>query len=105
MDAQRLRVVHETIYRYQRPVVFGEHQAMFRPRDSHDLRLIDAKISLSPTGSVRWRHDVFGNSIALISFDAPADELRLASEIVIDHYAVPDPELEIEEFARRLPFT
>jgi len=105
VQAQRLRVVHETVYRYRQKVVFGEHQAMFRPRDSHDLRLVDATLSLSPGGAVRWRHDVFGNSIALISFDEPAEELRLTSEILIDHFAVPNPVIELDDFAERLPFT
>lgn len=105
MDAKRLQVTHETVYRYRTPVSFGEHQAMFRPRDSHDLRLVDAKLTLSPQGAVRWRHDVFGNSIALISFDEPAAELWLTSEIMIDHYAVPDPVIDLDDFAARLPFT
>ena len=32
------------IYRYRRPVTFNEHRAMFRPRDSHDLRVLDAPL-------------------------------------------------------------
>jgi len=35
---QLLSINHETVYRYQRPVTFNEHRALFRPRDSHDLR-------------------------------------------------------------------
>ena len=31
---------HTTIYRYAKPVAFGDHRLMFRPRDSHDLRLL-----------------------------------------------------------------
>jgi hypothetical protein len=37
---QTLGVHHSTVYRYAKPVRFGEHQLMFRPRDSHDLRLL-----------------------------------------------------------------
>ena len=36
-----LNVHHRTCYRYSQPVEFGEHRFMSRPRDSHDLRLID----------------------------------------------------------------
>ena len=35
-----LTVRHVTIYRYSEPVRFGEHRMMFRPRESHDLRLV-----------------------------------------------------------------
>ena len=37
-----LTVTHTTVYRYRQPVRFGEHRLMFRPRDSHDLRLADS---------------------------------------------------------------
>jgi len=36
-----LSVRHVTTYLYRKPVAFGEHRMMFRPRDSYDQRLID----------------------------------------------------------------
>ena len=36
----RYDIIHTTIYRYRQPVSFGEHRVMFRPRDSHDLRVL-----------------------------------------------------------------
>ena len=33
-------IVHTTVYRYSAPVSFGEHRVMFRPRDSHDQRVL-----------------------------------------------------------------
>jgi hypothetical protein len=101
---QRLKIRHSTVYRYRRPVSFGEHRAMFRPRDSHDLRVLDARLVLSPPGEVRWIHDVFSNSIALISFDEPGDELRFDSLIEIEHYGLSDPEMMLREHAASYPF-
>ena len=43
-----LNVHHRTSYRYSQPVEFGEHRLMSRPRDSHDLRLIDTALSVIP---------------------------------------------------------
>jgi len=63
-----LTVRHATTYRYARPVTFGPHRLMLRPRDSHDLRLVGAELTLSPPGNIRWMHDVFGNSVALVDF-------------------------------------
>lgn len=100
---RRLTVNHRTVYRYKKPVGFGEHRLMFRPRDSHDLRLVDTALSISPAAKVRWYHDVFGNSIAIATFDEISDELRFESRIVVDHYGIDDPEFPIERFARRLP--
>ena len=101
---QRLSIRHSTVYRYRRPVIFGEHRAMFRPRDSHDLRVLDARLVLSPPGEVRWIHDVFSNSIALITFGQPAEELRFDSLIEIEHYGLNDPEMMLREYAASYPF-
>jgi transglutaminase superfamily protein len=35
-----LTVHHSTVYRYREPAGLGEHRMMFRPRESHDLRLL-----------------------------------------------------------------
>ena len=66
-----LHVRHQTRYEYRTPVELGEHRLMTRPRDSHDLRLIEhlARRSSPPRASVRWIHDVFGNSIAIATFE------------------------------------
>ena len=78
---------------------------MCRPRDSHDLRLIDTGISISPPATQRWVHDVFGNSVLVASFAAPASELVFESSFVAEHYpADPDVEL-IEPYAETLPFS
>ena len=72
-----LNVHHRTSYRYSQPVAFGEHRLMCRPRDSHDLRLIDTTLLIDPPPSaLRWIHDVFGNSIAIASFAEPSTEFR-----------------------------
>lgn len=77
---------------------------MFRPRDSHDLRVIDAQLTLSPPGNVRWIHDVFSNSIALITFEQEADELRFESWIEIAHYGLHEPSFAIRSYAATYPF-
>lgn len=105
MLVQRLRVHHLTEYRYRRPVGFNEHRLMLRPRDSHDLRVVDTALRVSPDARLRWIHDVFGNSVAVANFDAPGDRLVVESTIVIDRYAPEPGGFEIEPFARFLPFS
>ena len=62
-----LSVRHVTTYRYSRPVAFGEHRMMFRPRDSYDQKLHRGRGSRSRPSrrSFRWIHDVFGNCVAI----------------------------------------
>jgi transglutaminase-like putative cysteine protease len=79
-----LNVRHTTVYRYRRPVALGDHRLMLRPRDSHDLRLIQTNLNLSPPATLRWSHDVFGNSIAIASFAEPSAELRIESSLQLE---------------------
>ena len=102
---QRLTVEHKTVYRYKRPVKFGDHRLMLRPRDSHDLRLLDATLLIEPHANLRWLHDVFGNSVAVAEFEDLADELFIQSSIVIDRYPLPATDISIESYARYLPFS
>lgn len=99
-----LTVRHATTYRYARPVTFGQHRLMLRPRDSHDLRLVGAELTLSPPGKVRWLHDVFGNSIAVVDFDVPAPTLAITSTLRIERYGIEGPAFPIAPEAEFYPF-
>jgi transglutaminase-like putative cysteine protease len=99
-----LDVRHTTVYRYNRPVRFGDHRLMLRPRDSHDLRLIQTNLQCSPPAMLRWYHDVFGNSIAIASFAEPAVELRIESSLRLETYVVTRPAFQISPEAVSYPF-
>jgi transglutaminase-like putative cysteine protease len=99
-----LTVRHATTYRYDAPVTFGQHRLMLRPRDSHDLRLVDAELSLSPPGKLRWLHDVFGNSVVLVDFEEPAAALSIVSTLTIERYALARLDFPIAPEAETYPF-
>jgi transglutaminase-like putative cysteine protease len=100
-----LNVLHRTLYRYSEAVSFGPHRMMMRPRDSHDLRLIDTALTIAPTAAVRWLHDVFGNSVAIAEFAEPGNELLVVSSFRAEHFPLPEAEVNIEAYARRYPFS
>lgn len=102
----RMSVRHESKYRYAKPVSFGEHRMMFRPRDSHDLRMLKATLDIQPApAAIRWRHDVFGNSVAVATFATPADSLTFVSEIELDHFESTEPDCPLEPYAETYPFS
>jgi transglutaminase-like putative cysteine protease len=101
---KKFTVRHATSYRYAQPVHFGQHRLMLRPRDSHDLHLVDAELSLSPPGALNWMHDVFGNSVALVDFEQPASELRIVSTLHIERYGLSRPVFPIAREAQMYPF-
>lgn len=101
-----LRIRHRTSYHYRSPVTLGEHRLMTRPRDSHDLRLLDTTLTIDPPAShVRWMHDVFGNSIAIASFDTSAQILTFTSDFRAEHYPAAPQEIAIESYAASFPFS
>ena len=81
-----LNVRHVTSYAYRRPVGFGEHRLLFRPRDSQNQRLLSAALDISPAPiSLHWIHDVYSNSVAVARFSTEASELRIETNISLDH--------------------
>jgi len=100
-----ITVRHATTYRYRQPVAFGEHRMMLRPRDSHDQKLLDAKLFITPEpADIRWVLDVFGNCVAIARFAGRAQELRIESVIRLDHSPTNVLDCQIEEYAKRYPF-
>ncbi len=100
-----LRVHHKTEYRYSRPVAFGEHRAMLRPNDSHDLRVFFIELDITPRPMrLRWIHDAFGNSVAIASFNERADRLTFESNVVVQHKPVPAFTLTPDDPAYFYPF-
>jgi transglutaminase-like putative cysteine protease len=101
-----LTVRHVTVYRYSEPVVFGEHRMMFRPRASHDLRLLSSQLTISPRPhAIRWLHDVFDNSLAVATFSGSAMNLRFDSVVSLEHVETDLPDYLLEERARTYPFS
>jgi transglutaminase-like putative cysteine protease len=103
-----VHIVHTTEYRYVHPVRFTPHRTMLRPRDSHDLRLLEATLSLAPNAEMRWAHDVFGNSIGLLDFgDATANTLRIVSTLDLEHFpaAPSDARATLDPAAETYPFS
>jgi YD repeat-containing protein len=85
----RLSIRHETLYEYERPVRFGPHRLLIRPRDSHAIRLVDASLGLSPPGETRWVYDALGNCVCWFTPQGEARRLSIVSKLVIDRYPAP----------------
>jgi transglutaminase-like putative cysteine protease len=101
-----MSVQHITTYRYAKAVTLGDHRMMLRPRDSHDIRLRATRLVINPEPTaLRWLHDVFGNSVAIASFNVAAKELKIVSEIDLDHFESSEPDCRIEEYAVTYPFS
>ena len=100
-----LTVRHITTYHYAEPVALGEHRMMFRPRESHDLRLVRSRLDISPKPRhIRWLHDVFDNSLAIADFGDPITELVFDSSVTLEHVETSLPNYLLEADAEEFPF-
>lgn len=98
-------ITHTTVYRYNKPVTFGLHRVMFRPRDSHDLRVLATDLQVSPQALTRLIQDPYSNSVALVQPLGEATELRIVCSFTIEH--VPPSQrdlLTLDPSAEFLPF-
>ena len=100
----RYDIVHTTVYRYKSPVTFGLHRVMFRPRDSHDLRVLATDLEVSPKAFVRMIQDPHSNSVALVQPMGEATELRIVCSFSIEQVPAAISELALEPAAEFLPF-
>ena len=97
-------IVHTTIYHYKQPVSFGEHRVMFRPRDSHDLRVLATDLEVSPECMVRMIQDPHSNSVALVQPLESATELKIVCSFTIEHAHTNNLELPLAPSAEVFPF-
>jgi transglutaminase-like putative cysteine protease len=99
-----LTIRHVTTYRYRQPVAFGEHRMMLRPRDSHDQRVIEVSLEISPEPrSLRFVQDSFGNHVGIARFSSRSKELCFKSTVCLEHSPLDAADLEIEDAATTFP--
>jgi hypothetical protein len=78
---------------------------MFRPRESHDLRLVKTSLDILPRpADVRWLHDVFDNSVAIAAFGDMTSELRFDSPVILEHLEAALPDYALDVGVRPYPF-
>jgi len=100
-----LTINHKTEYRYAHPVAFGEHTIMLRPQPGHDLRILATGLEIEPAPMrLRWIHDVFGNSVAIATFDERSDTLTFTATATVEHDPAEDFALTPDDPAFFYPF-
>lgn len=101
---KRIRITHRTEYHYHEPVGFGPHRALMRPREGYDLHIAGSRLAVEPAADVRWYRDVYGNSIAVLTFAEPGATLRLLSEVDVDLYEDAPLDCSVDPAAQWYPF-
>ena len=99
-----LKIQHRTSYRYDQPVVLGDHRVMVRPRESRDLRLVSSDLLVTPVFDIKWAQDIFGNAVATASFRQMTDQLVIDAVAELELYSMDWPVFDIAASAMTYPF-
>ena len=101
----RVRLLHCTRYRYDRPVWLSAHDIRLRPVpqartpiESYALRITPAQHEL------KWHHDVYGNWVASVLFSHPTPVLSIEVEFVATLAEVNPFDFSIAGDACQFPF-
>jgi transglutaminase-like putative cysteine protease len=98
-------ITHTTHYRYARTVTLGEHRVMFRPRDSHDLRVLATGMQIMPAPlDVRLIQDAYSNSVALVQPQSPASEFKVMCSFSVEHTGTRALDFPLSPHAQSFPF-
>lgn len=99
----RVIIRHETRYTYDRPVSFGPHRLLIRPRDSHAIRVESAALSFSPGGLTRWSYDALGNSVCWLTPQGQAQTLTIVNDLTIERFPAPLARLQVKDPQTAMP--
>ena len=100
----KLKIRHQTSYRYRKLVSLRPHRLMLRPRESREVRLLLFDLMIEPVAQVTWAHDVAGNTVATAAFHAMVDHLIIESAAELELDAASWPVFDIAASAALYPF-
>lgn len=101
---QRYKIVHRTYYNFSDLVVLQPHALRLRPREGHELRIESSSLKITPPATLRWRRDVEDNSVATATFDTPARQLAIESEVIIQQFNEAPLDFLVTDYAVNFPF-
>lgn len=100
----KLKVCHLTEYTFVNTVTLEPHRLLLRPREGHDVRILSSRLDISPAYQIRWHRDVYGNSVATVSFQEAARCLSIYSEVTLEHYEDTPLDFVVADYAVNYPF-
>jgi len=101
---KRLRISHTTRYSFDQEVTLLTHRLLIRPRAGHDIRVESSNLDVDPPCTVRWQRDLYGNSVGLLEFKGTTKTLRVASEVIVQHFEIAPLDFLVDVTAVNFPF-
>ena len=102
---KRYKILHRTYYNFSAAVRLEPHALRLRPRGGHELRIESSTLKITPPATLRWHRDVEDNSVAIATFNSPAHQLSIESEVIIQQYNQAPLDFLVADYATDYPFT
>ncbi|HBP90375.1 MAG TPA: cysteine protease [Nitrospiraceae bacterium] len=102
---QRYKILHRTYYNFSGAVTLGPHRLRLRPREDYDLHIESLNLKLTPPATLLWHRDVEGNSVSTATFDVPANQLVIESDVIIQQFNEAPLDFLVADYAVAYPFT
>ena len=80
----RIRIFHETVYRYETPAAGVIQTLRLTPRNHDGQYVVDWRIDVSENCQLAQHEDAFGNIIHVFTAEGPFEELRVLVEGEVD---------------------
>ncbi|UJR87207.1 DUF2126 domain-containing protein [Sandaracinus amylolyticus] len=102
----RVRLRHETRYRYPRPALLGPHLVRLHPAAHARADLLTYQLGIEPAHQLRWQQDPSGNRIARVTFPSGrgADELSVVVDCALEIRPVNPFDFFVDDDAKEIPF-
>lgn len=101
---RRFKILHRTYYNFSSEVWLEPHALRLRPKEGHELRIESSSLDITPAATLRWHRDVEDNSVAIATFDTPAQQLVIESEVVIQQFNEAPLDFLVDAYATNYPF-
>ena len=101
---QRYKILHRTYYNFSAAVRLEPHALRLRPREGHEMRIESSTLKVTPPCTLRWHRDVEDNSVAIATFDLPASQLLIESEVIIQQFNQAPLDFLVADYATDYPF-
>jgi len=75
-----------------------------RPREDHSLHIESSTLTITPPATLLWHRDVESNSVATATFDVPANQLAIESEVIIQQFNENPLDFLVDDYAIDYPF-
>lgn len=101
----KLRITHETHYRYSEPVSLSIHLLYLRPREHAHQRLERYALTVTPPAALSTCLDPQENQLVQVRFPETAAEFRISTEVIVENDDENPFDFILRDYAIAFPFT